>query len=127
MTEFYKENNNHPNNYDLIQVPDLDVASVWALQAMANSRGKGLVADVDDPISLGFLEDRGFTPIYTTYFAKLNIRDYEGEPVVTVGELEADLRQELVLLLRDHNGDFIVYYFSFRGIVSEEDSVTTPV
>jgi len=102
MTEFYKENKNHPNNYELIQVSDLDVASVWALQAMAHSKGKGLIANVDDPISLGFLKDRGFIPIYTTHFTKLNVRDYAGEPVVTVGELEEDLRQELVLLLRDH-------------------------
>lgn len=83
-------------------MPDLDVSSVWELKMRAHSKRKGLIAHVDDPISLGFLEERGFVPIYTTYFAKLNIRDYSGEPIVTVDELEEDLKQELIVLLRDH-------------------------
>lgn len=102
MAEFYKINQNHPNNYVLTQVADMDVETVWGLQTQAASSHKGLVAQVYDQITQGFLEDRGFNIIGTTYFAKLNVRDYEGEPVVTVNELEPDLRQELLLLLRDH-------------------------
>lgn len=102
MTEFYNINEDHPNNFNLTQVPDMDVDTIWALQAKARSHNKGLVAQVFDRISLGFLEDRGFNLIYTTHFAKLNVRDYVGEPVVTVDELESDLRQELLILLRDH-------------------------
>lgn len=102
MTEFYNINEDHPNNFNLTQVPDMDVDTIWALQAKAQSHNKGLIAQVFDRISLGFLEDRGFNLIYTTHFAKLNVRDYVGEPVVTVDELEPDLRQELLILLRDH-------------------------
>ncbi|CAM3019661.1 hypothetical protein LEGA110927_01680 [Leuconostoc gasicomitatum] len=102
MTEFYNINENHPNNFNLTQVPDMDVDTIWTLQEKAQAKHKGLVAQVYDRVSLGFLEDRGFNLIYTTHFAKLNVRDYAGEPVVTVGELEPDLKQELLILLRDH-------------------------
>ena len=87
MTEFYNINENHPNNFNLTQVPDMDVDTIWTLQEKAQAKHKGLVAQVYDRVSLGFLEDRGFNLIYTTHFAKLNVRDYAGEPVVTVDEL----------------------------------------
>ncbi|WP_220741250.1 hypothetical protein [Leuconostoc miyukkimchii] len=102
MTECYTTNLNHPNNYVLTQVPDIDVETMWALQTMAKSNNKGLIAKVSDPITFGFLEDNGFKLVSTTAITKMNIRDYVGDPVVTVNELESDLKQELLILLRDH-------------------------
>ena len=53
MTEFYNINEDHPNNFNLTQVPDMDVDTIWALQAKAQSHNKGLIAQVFDRISLG--------------------------------------------------------------------------
>lgn len=102
MRPFLISDNDHPRYDQLTQVDDLDVTTLWALQAQARQKQKGLVAYVSNPISRGLLSDHDFQVVAKTYFARLNIRDFPGEPVVTVAELAADLRQELLILLQDH-------------------------
>ena len=92
----------HPQYDQLTQVDDLDAATLWALQARARQQQKGLIASVANPIGRGFLADNGFESVGQTYVATLNIRDFSGEPVVPVADLDSDLQTELVLLLRDH-------------------------
>ena len=93
----------HPQYDQLTQVEDLDVETLWALQAQARQKQTGLIAYAANPISRGFLADHGFDRVGQTHVAKLNIRDFAGNPVVPVVELESDLQTELVMLLRDHH------------------------
>ena len=102
MSSFYKLNTNHPSNYVLSNVADMAVETVWGIQSVAHKQHKGLIAQVSDNISKGFLEDRGFETLYHTYFSKLNVRDYKGNPVISILDLEDDLKHEVLLLLRDH-------------------------
>lgn len=95
-------NKYQPQFAQITQVDDLDVPTLWAMQAEARHDQQGLMAYVSHPETRGFLADHGFQSVSQTYFAQLNIRDFSGEPVVPVVDLEADLKAELVMLLRDH-------------------------
>lgn len=103
MLEYIIENKDYPNNFLLNQVADIDVETVWALQELAIKHNKGLIANVTDQITKGFLEDRGFSIGNITQFGEITIRSYSGNPIVSVEELDVDLKAELLTLTKDHH------------------------